>query len=107
MTKDITTIELDGFIQNHRNNPASPCITNTISIELVHLEEFINKARRTHGAAEFDAIKIYFIRYPLTSNQGHINKLPDKDLSQISLAFVPAKVTDKTDWIVSPLKHPD
>ena len=100
----ISSTDLDVLIGNHKDNFNSPFITNSVVIELSHLEEFINKARIAHGAA-FDAIKFHFIRYELTQdNQEYIKKIPNKDLTQVSLALVPAKITDPAEWIVDDLK---
>jgi len=100
----ISSADLDVLIGNHRNNFNSPFLTNSVVIELSHLEEFINKAKVEHGAA-FDAIKFHFIRYELTKdNQEYIKKIPNKDLTQVSLALVPANITNPAEWKVDDLK---
>lgn len=103
MIDKIDTADLDVLIKNHSENLTSAFLTNSVVIELVHLEEFINKARRAHGAA-FDAIKIHLIRYELTQDQDHIKKIPNKDLTQVSLALVPANITDRVEWKAEDLK---
>ena len=95
------TSQLDQFKQNHRDNSNFPREeTKAAVIELDHLQSFIDQARSKSGC---DAVKIYFIRYDLTADQDHIKKMPNGNVSQLSLAFVPARITSRVDWTADDL----
>ena len=95
MNKRISVNQLESLVQNHRNNPGLPIMSNSFVIEMSQLDKFILKAK---SLDDCDAIKIHLIRYPLTANRVHIEKTPNEDLSQISLAFVPANIISFADW---------
>src|SRR5688572_5782240 len=99
MLDTITTSELKVFTSNYKENKDLGIETDSAAIELGHLQTFINQAIASLGS-DFNAVKIYFVRYPLDADQSHIKKASGKDLSQVSLAFVPAKVIDPVEWLV-------
>jgi len=101
MNKNIASTELDDLKRNYRANKDSLIEPNEVVIEINHLETFIAQARTKAGC---DAIKIHFIRHLLNADQEHIKKITGKNLSQISLAFVPARITNRTDWTAADLK---
>ena len=108
MNKPISYTQLMGFFQNHQNNPDLSVMTNSVVIDLLQLDKFIAQAKNN---PDCDAVKIYFIRYPLQQDEDHI-KTPGNNLSQISLAIVPAKFIDDNgwvyyDWIAKDLKDQD
>ena len=102
MLDTITTADLKIFMSNHRENKNLGIETDSAAIELGQLQTFINQAIASLGS-DFNAVKIYFVRYPLDADQDHIKKASGKDLSQVSLALVPAKVIDPDAWTVKPL----
>jgi hypothetical protein len=102
MNTTIPFTQLESLFQNHRNNPGLPIMTNSFVIEMSQLEKFIMKAK---SLDDCDAIKIHLIRYPLTLNKGHIEKTPNADLSQISLAFVPGNIISFVDWTARDVKQ--
>jgi hypothetical protein len=102
MNTTIAYTQLKNLSDNHKNNPGLPFISNGVTIELSQLDKFIAQAKMI---PECDAIKIYFIRYPLTADGVHIIKTPSDNLSQISLALVPAEITTYfPDWESKDLK---
>ncbi len=101
MNTTIPYTQLQSLFQNHRTNPGLPFMTNSVVIDLLQLDKFVMQAKNTKNC---DAIKIYFIRYPLTADALHIKKTPANNLSQISLAIVPANITFYFgDWIAEDL----
>ena len=108
MNKSIDVADLESLVANHTANPELPTMTKTIAIDLLELDRFITQAKNTPRC---DGIKIYFIRHKLNENQDHIKKAivaneTDKNLSQISLAFVPADITDPVTWVANDIKEP-
>src|SRR5687768_18170292 len=87
----MTTSELTDLANNHILNKNLPCETDSVVIELNHLQTFIDQAKARLGS-DFNAVKIHFIRYELDVDQSHIKKIAGKDLSQVSLALVPANI---------------
>jgi hypothetical protein len=62
------------------------------------LENFIAEAKQKYPASEFNAIKIYFIRYSVNDINRNIEKEKSDNFSVPSLAFVPIKNADPTTW---------
>ena len=102
----VSFTELREFAANYKANPGLLPVTVSAAITVNELQNFIDKAKALYPT-EFDAVKIYFVRYPLDSSPGHILKSSDKNLSQVSLIFVPANVTDLPNWIVEDLQDRD
>lgn len=98
MLKPITTARLETLANNHKAKKELVLETDSVIVTLKHLQEFITQAQGLNLTPAFDAIKIYFIRYELNPDQDHIRRNPPKDLSQVSLAFVPAHITDRVAW---------
>ena len=103
MNKEIAYSQLESLSRNHRDNPTLPVMTNSVAIDLLELDKFITRAKNNMNC---DAAKIYFIRYPLSSNEGFI-VTPDNNLSQISLAIVPGQFIHYTDWTAKDLMEED
>jgi hypothetical protein len=100
--KSIPKSRLDNLKGNHRDNTNAPFITNAVAIELILLKDFIAQAEATPNC---DAIRIHFVRHPLTANQPHVLKIDNENLSQVSLAFVPANIiVRQPDWIAVDLE---
>jgi hypothetical protein len=105
MIKKIPHTELIVLKENHRKNILSPVITNSVTIELGHLQTFIAQAAAIPNC---DAIRIHFIRYELNASQGHVSKIEGINFSQVSLALVPGNIiTQAPDWIAIDLKGQD
>jgi hypothetical protein len=106
MRKNIRSVELDGLINNHKNNPSIPFVTNSVVVDLMHLQAFIDSARNVPNC---DAVKIHFVRFQLTRNQDHIQEaVPGGGLSQVSLAFVPANIQSGfPEWSADDLINQD
>ena len=109
MNKSVELTKLKSLIANHQDNPELPVKTNSVVVELLQLEKFIVQAK---SKPECDAIRIYFIRHGLNTDQDHIKKAfvdnePDKNLSQLTLAFVPANILEFADWRVKDIPEED
>jgi len=103
MNKVIAYSQLASLAKNHQDNRTLPVKTDAIAIDLLELDKFITRAKNNMNC---DAAKIYFIRYPLLSDQNHI-LTSGNNLSQISLAIVPAKFLEYQDWTAKDLKEED
>lgn len=97
MLRTTASIDLKDLATNYKLNKQFVNETEVVVIDLRHLKTFISQAEANLGQ-KFDAVKIYFIRFDLNEDQDHIKKIPNKDLSQVSLAFVPARITDRVNW---------
>jgi len=84
-----------GWSTNFKNN-RTPFSTNSASISLKELEEFINQAKV--NCPDFIGLRIYLVRYPLTAQKAEQVKSKIRsdgnDLSQPSLVLVPMKSFD-------------
>jgi len=81
-----------GWSNNHKNNKPHPLETESAGISLSELEDFINAAKATYPA-DFNGIRICFVRYPLSANKNKI-KSSGNNLSQLSIVLVPLKSFD-------------
>jgi len=105
MIKTIPLSRLNKLKENHRNNIASPVITNSVTIELGHLQTFIAQAAAIQNC---DAIRIHFVRHELDANQDHVSRIDGINFSQVSLALVPGDLIRKApDWISIDLNDQD
>jgi hypothetical protein len=77
---------------NHKNNKALPFETDSASIGLSELEDFIKKAKSNYGA-DFTGLRIHFVRYTLSADTAKI-KTAGSSLSQPSVVLVPVKSFD-------------
>jgi len=80
------------WADNYKNNKTLSFDTNSASISLSELESFIQAAKANYQS-DFDGIRIYFIRYPLTSGTQKIGTA-GSNLSQPSIVLVPLKGFD-------------
>jgi hypothetical protein len=85
------------WVNNYQQNKTMSFLTESAAIGLTQLENFIADAKRQYSA-EFNAVKIYFIRFPLTGNKQNLAKESSKNLSLPSLAFVPLKNANPVTW---------
>lgn len=101
MNKLISPTELTRLADNYRENiKLTPFETKGAIISLEALNEFISGAQRLHQA-NFDAIRIYFVRHKLTTTvaKNHINKVAEgSELSQVSLILAPVKIRNRDQW---------
>jgi len=79
---------------SHKNNKALPFETDSASISLSELEDFIKKAKSNYGA-DFTGLRLYFVRYTLSANTAKI-KTAGSSLSQPSVVLVPLKSFDSS-----------
>ena len=98
LEKKIRYNELEEWIKNYSNNPGLPIITKSA---LIHRESFLTSLntiteqyKAQKGGKEPDGFRIYFIRYSKkdiegTFKEGKYEYAKDKDLTQLSLVFVP------------------
>jgi len=77
---------------NFKNNTTLTFDTDSAGISLSELEDFIKAAKATYPA-DFNGIRICFIRYPLTAGTDKI-KTSGANLSQLSIVLVPVKSFD-------------
>lgn len=80
------------WADNYKNNKTLSFATNSAAISLSELENFIQAAKANYPS-DFDGIRIYLIRYSLSST---IEKIASSgsNLSQPSIALVPIKSFD-------------
>ena len=109
MRETITLKKVKKWAKNHESNlDVLPFRSCSAAISLGELESFISAARAAH-TSNFNALKVYFVRYEFKSGKvdSRIEKAKtDTNLSQVSLLFVPAQITDSKNWIVKILKDP-
>ena len=77
---------------NHKNNKTLSFETDAAGISLSELEDFIKAAKATYPA-DFNGIRICFVRYPLSAGTDKI-KTSGTNLSQPSIVLVPVKSFD-------------
>ena len=82
---------------NFKQNTGLPFLTESSSISLDLLNEFLSEAKQT--CPGFNGLRIYFVRYDtvndgLTDKIPHIRLMPGTNVSQVSLAIVPVKNFD-------------
>ncbi len=118
-TKSI--LELDALTDNHKNNMNLPIETQAVFVTLKHLKDYISLVEDRHNkptAPDFDvnkvcdAIKICFVRFEFMPNNNQIlpagKDLAGKELTQVSLIFVPVKTADRSkDWSSQELSKND
>ena len=88
---------LTKWVDNYQQNKSLSFLTDSAAISLKQLENFIADARQKYDA-QFNAVKIYFIRFPLTSKKKNLDKEASKNLSLPSIALVPLKNADPLTW---------
>lgn len=100
---DEKTNELISFITNHEENIGLRVMTKAIFVTLDHLKDFISQVEDKHNKSipgECDAIKICFGRFEFKPNSRQIlaagKDLKEKELTQVSLIFVPVKTADRS-----------
>ena len=74
---------------NHKNNKTLSFETDSAGISLSELEDYIKAAKATYPA-DFNGIRICFVRYPLSAKKDKI-KPSGNNLSQPSIVLVPVK----------------
>jgi len=77
---------------NHKNNKTLSFETDSASISLSELEDFIKSAKANYPTG-FTGLRIYFVRYPLSAGTANL-KTAGSDLSQPSIVLVPVKSYD-------------
>ncbi len=88
---------LEEWVQNFRNNKDLGFLTENATISLQQLENFITEAKQKYFS-DFNALKIYFIRYAVKASNNNIEKEDSKDISKPSLVLVPFKNNDSQTW---------
>jgi len=88
---------LEPWKNNFTENAALPFMTTSSLLGVDVLNEFLTRCKTE--CKGFNALRIYFIRYDtvhdgLTNTNPHVKLMPGKDVSQVSLAFVPVKGFD-------------
>lgn len=78
------------WAENYKNNKTLPSETNSAAISLSELEAFIKAAKESYKTDDFNGIRIYFVRYPLSAGTERIGT-SGNNLSQTSLVLVPVK----------------
>jgi len=86
------------WVDNYQQNKKMSFLTDSAAISLQQLENFIADAKRQYSSPEFNAVKIYFIRFPLAGKKPNLEKESAKNLSLPSIAFVPLKNADPVTW---------
>src|SRR5262245_53783628 len=81
-----------GWSNNHKNNKTLSFATDSATISLSELEDFIKSAKEKYPTG-FTGLRIYFVRYPLTADTENI-KTAGNNLSQPSIVLVPVKSSD-------------
>ena len=80
------------WADNYKNNKTLSFDTNSAAISLSELENFIQAAKANYPS-DFTGLRIYFIRYPLSSGTQKI-ATSGSNLSQPSIVLVPVKSFD-------------
>ena len=93
--------ELEDLRQNYESD-APTVETRVVVIARNQLEDFLNLL-----PPGWDAIKINLIRYPLTTDQGHIKKKPTGNFSQVSVILTPGTLLSLVDWNAADMVNPD
>lgn len=93
--KPISANTLREWSSNYANNKDISFGTNSVTISLDALEEFIAELRSRYPA-DLNGIRIYFVRYPFSDSAPPLPQIENagKDLSQPSLVLVPLKNFD-------------
>ncbi len=89
MFKPIPVATLSAWRALYTQNTDLPTVSESAGISLELLKNFIAAAEK--DCPGVTGLRVYFVRYPLENDLSYLQKVGNKPVSQLSLAFVPVK----------------